>query len=128
MIEYITTKEASEKWEISRRRVNTLCQEGKIPNIAKVGNMWLIPYNATKPSDGRSFKVTYDGKRSFLVTIEETISEEFIVTADSIEDAMQIASDKYQKEEVVLSPGNLENKQIMLYDKSNDTYSDWIEF
>ena len=111
MIEYITTKEASEKWEISRRRVNTLCQEGKIPNIAKVGNMWLIPSDATKP-----------------FTIEETISEEFIVTADSIEDAMQIAIDKYQKEEVVLSPGNLENKQIMLYDKSNDTYSDWIEF
>ena len=90
--------------------------------------MWLIPSDATKPLDGRSFKVTYDGKRSFLVTIEETISEEFIVTADSIEDAMQIAIDKYQKEEVVLSPGNLENKQIMLYDKSNDTYSDWIEF
>ena len=41
---------------------------------------------------------------------------------------MQIAIDKYQKEEVVLSPGNLENKQIMLYDKSNDSYSDWIEF
>ena len=90
--------------------------------------MWLIPSDATKPLDGRSFKVTYDGKRPFLVTIEETISEEFIVTADSIEDAMQIAIDKYQKEEVVLSPGNLENKQIMLYDKSNDTYSDWIEF
>ena len=128
MIEYITTKEASEKWEISRRRVNTLCQEGKIPNIAKVGNMWLIPSDSTKPLDGRCFKVTYNGKRAFFITIEEMVSEEFIVTADSIEDAMQIAIDKYQKEEVVLSPGNLENKQIMLYDKSNDTYSDWIEF
>ena len=128
MIEYITTKEASEKWNISRRRVNTLCQEGKIPNVARVGNMWLIPSDSTKPLDGRCFKVTYNGKRAFFVTIEEMVSEEFIVTADSIEDAMQIAIDKYQKEEVVLSPGNLENKQIMLYDKSNDTYSDWIEF
>ena len=128
MIEYITTKEASEKWKISRRRVNTLCQERKIPNVARVDNMWLIPSDASKPSDGRSFKVTNNSERVFHITIEETISEEFIVTAESIEIAMQIAIEKYQKEEFVLSPGNLESKQIMVYDKTNDTCTDWIEF
>ena len=128
MIEYITTKEASEKWKTSRRRVNTLCQERKIPNVARVGNMWLIPSDASKPSDGRSFKVTNNSERVFHITIEETISEEFIVTAESIEIAMQIAIEKYQIEEFVLSPGNLESKQIMVYDKTNDTCTDWIEF
>ena len=128
MIEYITTKEASEKWKISRRRVNTLCQERKIPNVARVGNMWLISSDSSNPSDGRSFKVTNRSKRVFHVTIEETISEEFIVTAESIEIAMQIDIEKYQKEEFVLSPGNLESKQIMVYDKTNDTCTDWIEF
>ena len=56
------------------------------------------------------------------------VSEEFIVTAESIEHAMRIAVEKYQKEEFVLSPGNLVSKQIMVYDKENDTYTDWSEF
>ena len=128
MIEYITTKEASEKWKISQRRVNTLCQERKIPNIARVGKMWLIPSDASKPLDGRSFKVTYNEKRVFLVTIEETISEEYIVTPESVENPLQVAVEKYQKEEIVISPGNLVGKQIMVHDKENNTYTDWIEF
>ncbi|SCX33491.1 DNA binding domain-containing protein, excisionase family [Ruminococcaceae bacterium P7] len=128
MIEYITTKEASEKWNISRRRVNTLCQEGKIPNVARVGNMWLIPSDSTKPLDGRSFKIPNNEVRRFCVSIEEIICEDFVVTADSIEKAIQVAVEKYQKEEFVLSPGNIESKQIMVYDKGNDTFTDWIEF
>lgn len=128
MIEYITTKEASEKWNISRRRVNTLCQEGKIPNVARVGNMWLIPSDSTKPLDGRSFKIPNNEVRKFCVSIEEIICEDFVVTADSIEKAVQVAVEKYQKEEFVLSPGNIESKQIMVYDKGNDTFTDWIEF
>ena len=91
MIEYITTKEASEKWNISRRRVNTLCQEGKIPNVARVGNMWLIPSDSTKPLDGRSFKIPNNEVRRFCVSIEEIICEDFVVTADSIEKAIQVA-------------------------------------
>ena len=90
--------------------------------------MWLIPSDASKPLDGRSFKVTYNEKRVFLVTIEETISEEYIVTAESVENALQVAVEKYQKEEIVISPGNLVGKQIMVHDKENNTYTDWIEF
>lgn len=43
MLAYMTAKDAAEKWNISRRRVNTLCQENRIPNIAMLGNMWIIP-------------------------------------------------------------------------------------
>lgn len=60
MLAYMTAKDAAEKWNISRRRVNTLCQENRIPNIAMLGNMWIIPIEATKPVDARTTR--YDKK------------------------------------------------------------------
>ena len=47
---FITVKEATEKWNIGVRRVNTLCLEGRIPGVSKVGNVWAIPEDAEKPS------------------------------------------------------------------------------
>ena len=46
-------KEASQKWNISDRRIRSLCAENKIKGAYKVGKTWFIPDNATKPSDGR---------------------------------------------------------------------------
>lgn len=46
-------KEAADKWNISHRRVITLCQQNRIPNTAMLGNMWIIPKNAQKPGDLR---------------------------------------------------------------------------
>lgn len=40
----------------------------------------------------------------YVISIEETVVEEFEVDADSPEDVLAIASDKYYKEEFVLSP------------------------
>ena len=53
MLQYITAREAAEKWNISQRRVSILCAENRIPNDAMLGNMWIIPRNAEKPSDRR---------------------------------------------------------------------------
>lgn len=53
MLQYITAKEAAEKWNISQRRVSILCAESRIPNVAMLGNMWIIPRNAEKPVDAR---------------------------------------------------------------------------
>lgn len=52
-MEYMTTKQAAEKWGISDRRVRTLCTEGKIAGAMKVGKSYQIPFNAPKPADGR---------------------------------------------------------------------------
>jgi len=49
----MSAKEASEKWNISQRRVSVLCSEGRIANAAMLGNMWIIPRNAEKPTDAR---------------------------------------------------------------------------
>lgn len=53
MLQYITAKEAAEKWNISQRRVSILCAESRIPNAAMLGNMWIIPREAEKPEDMR---------------------------------------------------------------------------
>lgn len=52
-MEYLTVKEMAEKWGISGRRVNSLCNEGRIAGAEKKGFMWLIPQNAEKPTDLR---------------------------------------------------------------------------
>lgn len=56
-VNYMSAKEAAEKWGISQRRVSILCTEMRIPGAEKVGNIWLIPKNAKKPIDGRKNRV-----------------------------------------------------------------------
>ena len=53
MLQYITAREAAEKWNISQRRVSILCAENRIPDVAMLGNMWIIPRDAEKPVDAR---------------------------------------------------------------------------
>lgn len=56
MQEYLTTKEAAEKWNISQRRVLVFCQDNRIPELSRIGNMWLIPSNTSKPADNRHLR------------------------------------------------------------------------
>ena len=56
MLQYITAREAAEKWNISQRRVSILCAENRIPDVAMLGNMWIIPRDAEKPEDARKSK------------------------------------------------------------------------
>ncbi|MDR1592463.1 MAG: helix-turn-helix domain-containing protein [Prevotellaceae bacterium] len=53
-MEYLTGKEAGEKWGITARMVNYYCSAGRIPGAVKKGNLWLIPTDAEKPVDGRT--------------------------------------------------------------------------
>ena len=52
-MDYISAKEAAEKWGISKRRVQILCSEGRIKGAMKVGMVWVIPSMAVKPADNR---------------------------------------------------------------------------
>ena len=42
-MDYMTISEASEKWGISRRRIQVLCTEGRIDGVVKFGRQWAIP-------------------------------------------------------------------------------------
>jgi len=64
MIEnYITVKEAAEKWEIKERAVQTMCMDGRIPGATKFGRSWAIPCNAERPKDKRVVTGKYKGWR-----------------------------------------------------------------
>ena len=52
-IDWITPKQAAEKWGISARRVQALCANGQIAGVVRLGLVWLIPKDAEKPEDGR---------------------------------------------------------------------------
>ena len=52
-MEYMTIKEAAEKWGLSVRRIQTICNEGLVPGVIKFGREWAIPNNAEKPLDKR---------------------------------------------------------------------------
>ena len=43
MSEMISVKTAAERWNITERRVSTLCKDGKIAGAMKQGNRWMIP-------------------------------------------------------------------------------------
>ena len=53
MNQYITLKEAAEKWGISERRIRILCTDGRIEGATKMGPMWVIPADSVKPDDKR---------------------------------------------------------------------------
>lgn len=53
MFEYMTAKEAAEKWGISQRRVQLLCVQGRIAGVIKYASVWVIPRDAQKPKDER---------------------------------------------------------------------------
>jgi hypothetical protein len=52
-MDVMTTKDAAELWSISIRRVQALCDSGKIPSATKIGDVWLMPKGTQKPPDGR---------------------------------------------------------------------------
>lgn len=56
-MEYLTTVEMSEKWNITSRRIGVLCVEGRIEGAIKKGKTWLIPVDTEKPADARHKKI-----------------------------------------------------------------------
>jgi len=42
-MDIMTTKDAAALWGISIRRVQMLCNSGKIPSAMKIGDVWLMP-------------------------------------------------------------------------------------
>ena len=55
-LDWISPSQASKKWGITERQVQSLCKQGKIKNVVKLGRSWLIPKAAPKPIDGRRKK------------------------------------------------------------------------
>ena len=64
IMEFMSAKEAADKWGISQRRVAVLCSANRIDNATMVGKMWIIPTTAEKPVDARSVRyIQSDGQK-----------------------------------------------------------------
>ena len=53
-MDYLPVQEFSNKWNISKRRIQILCKEGRIEGAKMIGNMWVIPADAKRPNDART--------------------------------------------------------------------------
>jgi len=50
MTGYVKAEEMATRWNVSIRQVQLLCQNGKIKNASKFGNVWAIPESTPKPT------------------------------------------------------------------------------
>ena len=53
-LDWITPLQASEKWGITERQVQSLCAQAKIPGAVRLSKVWLIPKDVPRPLDGRT--------------------------------------------------------------------------
>lgn len=72
-MEFMTTKEAVKKWNISERRIRQLLQDGRIEGAVKNGNSWNIPIDAIKPVDKRVIK---PDSTEFIIDLEDNYFNE----------------------------------------------------
>ncbi len=52
-MKYLSVTQTAEKWGITQRRIQTLCNEERIQGAVRIGHIWVIPENAPKPADAR---------------------------------------------------------------------------
>jgi DNA adenine methylase len=142
-MDLISARDAAEKWGISPRRVATLCMEGRIEQATLVGKMWVIPANAEKPEDGRSFRYSKcmgktvrpflkwaGGKGQLLKKIEDyyPFSDEITKYAEPFVGGGAVLFDilsKYNLREIYISDINTEliNTYCVIRDNVNELIS-----
>ena len=64
--------------------------------------------------------------RTYRVTIEETVADEFLVEAASEEEALEEAIQKYKTGKFILSPGEVVYRQLSIFDEGKET--NWVKF
>ncbi|MBO4893891.1 MAG: hypothetical protein J5562_03125 [Clostridia bacterium] len=126
----MTASDAANKWNISQMCIENLCKENRIAGVAMLGNMYIIPADAEKPVDERIKRQNQKSGETNLyqVTIEETVSDTFKVYASNLNEAKNKAIASYNREEIILEPGELLEKRISVYDVEKDAYTEFEEF
>lgn len=66
--------------------------------------------------------------KKFRITIEEIVSEQFEIEAETLEEAMEIAEEEYNEGLLVLEPGTLVAKQMAGTDPDTGDCTEWTEF
>ncbi len=137
MTGYMTASEAATKWNISHRRVITLCSEERIAGVATLGNMYIIPADAKKPADARTtryetiikakpFLKWAGGKGQLLDTIRTYFPEELGTSITKYCEPMVGAGavlfdilNNYELEEIMINDSNAELMNVYNAIKNN---------
>lgn len=107
-MDYISAKEAAQKWGISERRVRSLCSEGKIEGASRCGNwVWSIPAGTRKPADGRTLR--YMKNRSLRTGNQDYREADKLRSSSNLS---SLSTDK--KAEIVL--------EALIYDNTEITF------
>ncbi len=53
-VDWVTVKDIAIIWEITTRRAQYLCANGKVKGAQKLGDIWVVPKGTKKPIDGRT--------------------------------------------------------------------------
>ena len=84
-MQYFTSMQMAERWGLTKRRINALCQSGSIEGAYNDGYRWWIPADAPKP-EGRKYKKRTikvgSGKRPLPIGISDyrvAVSEYYYV-------------------------------------------------
>ncbi len=83
---YISVNDAATKFNISKRRVQLLCEQGRISGANMVSGVWLIPETAPKPVDGRRKRID-DNQISFFEVSQKALTVDDVCKALSISKA-----------------------------------------
>ncbi len=63
----------------------------------------------------------------YTITIEETVTKDFEIEANSADEAYETAEQKYKNGELVLDPGECQFRQIAITAPSDEA-TEWKEF
>lgn len=80
---YISVNDAATKFNISKRRVQLLCEQGRISGANMVSGVWLIPETAPKPVDGRKKRIN-DSQLSFFDVTQKGLTVDDVCKTLSI--------------------------------------------
>lgn len=83
---YISVNDAATKFNISKRRVQLLCEQGRISGANMVSGVWLIPETAPKPVDGRKKRID-DNQLSFFDVTQKLLTVDDVCKTLSISKA-----------------------------------------
>lgn len=73
-------------------------------------------------------KVKFEEPKVFKIAIEEHINQIFEVEAADLEEAMQLAEERYYKGEYVLEGDANVSARLMSAEDDNGDFTDWVEF
>ncbi len=63
--------------------------------------------------------------KKYVITIEETVSKNYEVSAINEEEALKTAVEKYRNGEFVLDPGEVTFRQMAIHNSETGDISDW---